>query len=127
MPNSIFERSNGQASPPQWVACSHWQVRGLSRHRSTTGKAMIDARKGDTTEPGDALPLPVSIVRRVIAGKPALQLEVRVISPVGSDPVGVRRVDRQLDYHSVRIGNVERRTVTVLKDKAVGLTIARRR
>jgi hypothetical protein len=33
----------------------------------------------------------------VIASKPALQLGMRIISPIGSDPLGVRRIDGQLN------------------------------
>src|ERR1700730_15728919 len=63
----------------------------------------------------------------MIASKPALQLGVRIMSPIGSDPVGVRRIDGQLNDHSVRICDVERHAVAMLKDKGAGLTIARGR
>ena len=79
------------------------------------------------TAPGGAFPLPVGIIRCVIARKPALQLGMRIIPPIGSDPFGVRSIDGQLDNHPVRIGDVERRAVAMLKDKAVGLSIARGR
>ena len=41
--------------------------------------------------------LSVGIIRRVIASKPALQLGMRIILPIGSDPLGVRRMDGQLN------------------------------
>ena len=50
---------------------------------------------------------------------------MRIIPPIGGDPVGVRRIDGQLDNHSVGICNIERGAVAVLKSKAVGLSIAR--
>src|SRR5436190_415503 len=49
---------------------------------------------------------------------------MRIIPPIGGDLVGVRSIDGQLDNHPVRIGDVERRAVAMLKDKAVGLSIA---
>src|SRR6266849_3128774 len=63
----------------------------------------------------------------MIASEPPPQLGMRIASPIGCDPVGVRRIDGQLDNHPVRIGGVERHAVTMLKDKAVGLSIARGR
>jgi hypothetical protein len=70
------------------------------------------------TTPGDALPLPVGIIRYAIASEPPLQFGMRIISPIGSDRVGVRRIDGQLDNHSVGICDVERHAVAVFKDKA---------
>src|SRR2546430_15570907 len=75
---------------------------------------------------GGVLPLSVAIVRRVIAGEPPPQLGMRIISPICSDRVDVRRIDGQLDYHPVGIGDVERRAVAVLEDKAVGRSEERR-
>ena len=74
--------------------------------------------------PDSELPLPVGIVWCVIATKPPPQLGMRIISPIGSDRVGVRRIDGQLDNHSVGICDVKRRAVAMLKDKAVRLPIA---
>ena len=59
----------------------------------------------------------------MIAGEPPPQLGMRIISPIGSDRVGVRRIDAQLDNHSVGIGDIERRAVAMLEDKAIGLSI----
>jgi hypothetical protein len=40
------------------------------------------------TAPGGALPLPVGIIRCMIAGKPAFQLGMRIVPPISGDPVG---------------------------------------
>jgi hypothetical protein len=77
------------------------------------------------TTHGGELPLPVGIVRSVVASEPSPQLGMRIVSSIGSDCVGVRRIDGQLDNHSIGICDVERRAVAMLKDKAVGLSIAR--
>ena len=63
----------------------------------------------------------------MIASKPTLQLGMRIIPPIGSDPIGIRSIYGELDNHPIRIGDVERRAVAMLKDKAVGLSIARGR
>ena len=60
----------------------------------------------------------------MIASEPPPQLGMRIISPIGSDRFGVRRIDGQLDNHSVGICGVERRAVAMIEDEAVGLSIA---
>ena len=49
---------------------------------------------------------------------------MRIIASIGGDPVGVRRIDGQLDDHPVWIGDVKRRAIAMLEDKAVGLLVA---
>ena len=49
---------------------------------------------------------------------------MRITSPIGSDPVGVRSIDGQLDNHSIGICDVKRCAVAMLKNKAVGRSIA---
>ena len=54
----------------------------------------------------------------VVAREPPLQLGVRITSAKGGNLVGTRRINSQLDDHSVRIGDVERRAVAMLEGQA---------
>jgi hypothetical protein len=67
------------------------------RSGAMIGRGAAPATQRQNTASGGAMRLSVGIIRRVIASKPALQLGMRIISPIGSDPLGVRRIDGQLN------------------------------